>query len=245
MSNTTVVIINWNGNKYLDKLLKALDKEDCEILTVDNCSTDGSDSMCDLLLNYNWGFSQGNNIAASQLQTENILFMNNDMLPKHGFLKEMERAALDYPIVGAKLIYGETKQMDVADMHLEMYEGKVQHAGIGINQFHLPYEMGRGLEPNDPQIDHGYEVSGVTGACMLVKTKLFCELGGFHTGFKNGFEDVDFCWRAREKGYKSWYESRAEVIHYCSSSVGRFDHEAENRALLISSWPPERVKGLQ
>lgn len=253
---TTIVIINWNGEKYLPKLVSALDKEDCAILVVDNNSTDstrtpesidvteGKGSW--LPLNANWGFAQGNNFGGAVVNTENVLFMNNDMLPKPGFLKALEEKCTDqYPLVGAKLIFGETKEITDAGITLQTTEGKVQHAGIGVYDFGLPYEMGRGASPDDPSVNIGKEVVGVTGACMMVKTRVFCELRGFDTHFINGFEDVDFCWRAREKGYKSWYEPTAEVIHYCSSSKGRFDFEKENRDLLQKLWPTERVNNLK
>ena len=105
--------------------------------------------------------------------------------------------------------------------------------------------MGRNASPDAGEWNIGREVVGVTGACLMVKTRVFSELRGFNTSFINGFEDVDFCWRAREAGYKSWYEPTAEVVHYCSSSKGRFQYEKANRDLLESIWPVERVSKLQ
>lgn len=243
MAKTTVVILNYNGDKWLDKLVSGLRKENCHIMIVDNASTDNSRNMADIKLNANWGYAQGNNIAGAMVKTENILFMNNDMLPKPGFLSLMEDSlSEEHPVVGPKLVFGETKHIDAADIHLDMFQGKTQTAGIGINSNLLPYEIGRGYERDFPEINKPKEVSGVTGACLLIKTSLFAKLRGFNTSFINGFEDVDLCWRAREMGHKSFCQPQAEVIHYCSSSVGRFDHEEQNRNLLISTWPKDRVQ---
>ena len=133
---TTVVIINWNGEKYIDNLLSYFEvnyeAEPCEVLIVDNKSTDTSLGLisnhnCKLLsLNYNWGFAIGNNIGGAVVETENILFMNNDMLPKGGFVKAMEdKCTSRYPIVGAKLIFGETKEIAIDNICLKTDEGKL------------------------------------------------------------------------------------------------------------------------
>jgi len=250
---TTIIIVNWNGEKYLHDLTYELKRENCQILIVDNNSDDVKSSWmltpseCIWLeLNDNWGFANANNFAGAIVKTENILLMNNDMLPIRGFLEKMEgKCTDDYPIVGAKLIFGETKSVDVhSGIKLITEKGKLQHAGIGFYDIGLPYEIGRNASPDDPQYNIGKEVIGVTGACLMVKTKVFSELKGFSNSFVNGFEDVDFCLRAREKGYKSWYEPTAEVIHYCSSSKGRFDNEIKNRDLLQSLWSDERLQKL-
>jgi len=252
MTKTTAVIINWNGERFLKKLINRLRDEDCQVLVVDNASTDNSFDIAPigtewLQLNNNWGFSIGNNIGGAVAETENILFINNDTLPKKGFLKPMEdRCTSEFPIVGAKLIFGETKDVKVTqDLTLSTTEGLVQHAGVGINDSGLPFEMGRMTSPDDLETTTSKEVEAVTGACLMIKSRVFNELRGFNTSFINGFEDVDLCWRAREKGYRCWYEAKSEVVHYCSSSKGRFDHERENRNLLIELWPPERVEKIK
>lgn len=235
MIKTTVVILNWNGDKWLEPLLDALRKEECDVLLVDNNSTDYSREFCDIKLNANWGFAQGNNIGASIVETENILFMNNDMLPTKGFLKKMEdRCTEEHQIVGAKLIFGETKQQPVGNgLTLVTKEGLIQHAGVGIHANGLPYEAYRNCESSLPEANIPREVSAVTGACLMIKTKLFVSIKGFDTQFVNGYEDIDLCFRS---GAKCWYEPTAEVIHYTSSSVGRFDNEAENQKLFIKKW---------
>lgn len=235
--NTTVVILNYNGDRWLQPLIDALDKEDCQTLIVDNNSVDNSKRFCNFKLNGNWGYALGNNIGASFVKTENILFMNNDMLPKPGFIKAMEmRCTTDYPIVGAKLIFGEDKDVIVnqeRNWHLITRKGLVQHAGVGLNEQGMPYELGRNLSPDDPSINIPMEVPAVTGACMMIKTDLFVFLRGFDPSFVNGYEDIDLCLRS---GKKCWYEPTAEVIHYTSSSKGRFDHEDKNINLFKQRW---------
>lgn len=235
MIKTTVVILNWNGDKWLKPLLMALRLENCKVIVADNNSTDSSRELATMKFHTNWGFAMGNNIGAATVDTENILFMNNDMLPFNGFLEKMERRCDDqHPIVGAKLIFGETKQQPVGNgLTLVTKQGLIQHAGVGIHANGLPYEAYRNCESSTLEANIPREVPAVTGACLMIKTKLFNELKGFDTNFVNGYEDVDLCFRS---GAKCWYEPTAEVIHYTSSSVGRFDNEVENQKLFIKKW---------
>ena len=247
---TTVVVLNYNGEEYLRNLLLALAKEECYVLVVDNDSKDKSKKIFNKAvgknasfkwfgLNKNYGFAKGNNIGGTMVRTPKILFMNNDILPKKGFLKHMEDA--DYPIVGAKLIFGAEKQIKVKtaneDFLVETHKGKVQHAGIDFYPGKgMPYEIGRNMDITDGRTTRSGEVPAVTAACLLIDTDLFVRLNGFDTNFINGWEDTDLCLRALEKGKKCWYEAKAEVIHYMSSSEGRFDNESKNKNLWARIW---------
>ena len=73
---------------------------------------------------------------------------------------------------------------------------------------------------------------------MLVPRKLFLSLGGFDESFINGFEDLDFCFRARSKGFKVMYTPESVVIHHESKTPGRHDHHAHNARLFASRWLP-------
>lgn len=254
---TTAVILNYNGEKYLKDLILALDKEECLILIIDNHSTDKSIVVADevkkqlsepyklrwIELNRNYGFSIGNNIGAKNTNTENILFLNNDTLPMRGFLKKMENA--NYPIVGAKLIFGEDRKEEVptekGTFIFQAEKGTVQHAGVYYYEKQgVPYEHGRGLNPNDERVTQSREVKSVTAACMLVKRDVFFKVGAFSEEFINGWEDTDFCLRALEKGYRCWYEADAEVIHYTSTAQGRFLKEIDNKNKWIAKWHKDR-----
>ena len=256
---TTVVILNFNGEQWLGKLLTLLDGENCKTIIVDNHSTDNSRKVFDdtklrhsermtwVQLSKNMGFARGNNVGASLVDTENILFLNNDTLPQRGFVAHMEKSR--YPIVGAKLIFGENKKVpvkcDTGDFTFHATKGEVQHAGICYYEDGLPYEHGRSFRPDDGRVTKAGIIPSVTAACMLIKKAVFGELGGFSANYINGWEDSDLCLRAKEKGYLCWYEPLAQIIHFCSSSEGRFKHESKNRKLWEKTWIESgRIKGL-
>lgn len=247
---TTVVVLNYNGEKYLGPLLERLKGEPCKSLIVDNNSTDNSRKIYEsrrtgphirwLDLEENFGFALGNNFGAMHVSTPNILFLNNDTLPSRGFVRRMEAQLSDeVGIVGAKLVYGETKEMDVeyedGSFTWKTEKGKLQHAGIGFHPGGAPYEMGRDLDPDDEIHNTGKFVDAVTAACMLISRADFMQLKGFDPAYLNGFEDVDLCLRAKEEGIGIWYEP-VEIIHYCSSTKGRFKHENQNREIYMDRW---------
>ena len=68
------------------------------------------------------------------------------------------------------------------------------------------------------------EVPAVTGACLAITSDLFDKLGGFDTEFVNGYEDVDLALRARQAGWRCFYEPASVIEHALSQSAGRFDH---------------------
>ena len=77
---------------------------------------------------------------------------------------------------------------------------------------------------------------GVSGAAMAVRTDWFLEGGGFDESFVNGFEDVDLCLRARERGATIAYVAEARFAHYEGASAGRFDRERENEERFYRRW---------
>jgi GT2 family glycosyltransferase len=246
---TTVVILNYFGEKYLRNLIERLAGEPVDVIVVDNCSTDRSGgefkkanaaNATYLSLNRNVGFARGNNIGALLAKTDYILFLNNDTLPEKGFVKKMERNMDEFDVVGAKLVFGETKEIplviDGQDYIFKTKKGEVQHAGVGYYFNYLPFEMGRGKDPKDPLVSKKKEVYSVTAACLMVKKDKFFDVGGFDTRYLNGWEDTDLCLRLKEQGARIVYDPEAVVTHYASSSIGRFDQENENKRKWIEVW---------
>jgi len=76
----------------------------------------------------------------------------------------------------------------------------------------------------------------VTGACMLVRKELYEKLNGLDESYLNGFEDIDFCLRARQEGVKVIYEPDAVVIHHCEQTPGRKDHDVANIEQFLRNW---------
>jgi len=239
MVKVNIVVPTYNGKRFLDPLWKCLkenisDEINWKLTLVDDGSIDGTDKWAEKHpeINYvrneaNVGFAKSCNRGAKSLEAEYILFLNNDTEPQKGFLEYMLKIAEDnypkFPIVGAKLL---------------TIDGRfIQHAGIRFMAASgYPYEYGQGRPADDYSCNKSREAEAVTAACMLVKKDIFDKLGGFCEEFINGWEDVDFCLRAREAGFRIYYCAEAIVLHHRFASEGRFLHEAENKTLFKDKW---------
>jgi GT2 family glycosyltransferase len=159
---------------------------------------------------FNW--SAINNEAARQARGDLLLFLNNDVeSSRHGWLAAMVEHGLRDEIgaIGGRLLYP---------------NGQVQHAGIMLHREALARHPFRFLPAQAP----GYfamakvirNCTAVTGACMMVRRKLFEELGGFDESLPLEFNDVDFCLRLLERGYRILYTPYAELTHHESLTRG-------------------------
>ena len=233
----SVIIPVWNRCELTRDCLTALAKTteglSWELIVVDNNSTDGTQAFLSSLggdvqvirNQENLGFAKACNQGAQAARGKYLVFLNNDTVPLDGWLRALVAEVDGHPevgIAGSKLLYG---------------DGTVQHAGVVFLRSQLsPYHIYSKASADLPAVNVRREFQVVTGACMLVRSQLFNELGGFHEGFRNGFEDVDLCLRAREKGYRVVYQPRSVLYHLESQTPGRKLHEADNARLLRERW---------
>lgn len=190
--NTTVIIACYNGEQFLHKLIYLLSHEPCKVIAVDDNSYDKTwqilgqyDFVRKLRNNENKGFAKVNNLGASMADTKYLLFLNQDTEPASGFIEAMEeriKASLETAIVGAKLTFpvSSIRHIVVGErpVVLARVAGRLDSAGIDLNSKFLPHEVGRNNHPTMPAFNIAKPYPAVTGACMLVKTDVFRELGG-------------------------------------------------------------------
>jgi len=175
---------------------------------------------------FNW--SAINNAAAATCDSDMLLFLNNDIeATGTDWLRALVELAQrpDVGAVGARLIYP---------------DGTLQHAGVVLGMqgiaTHLLSGMpkgGRGYFSWD-RVVRGY--SAVTAACMLVRRSVFEQLGGFDEDLAVGFNDVDFCLRARGAGYRVLYTPHAELTHHESVSRGLSGYHRDFQHFLGRWW---------
>jgi len=219
MPTISVVIVSWNGERFLEPCLSAVlaqTLEDYEIIVVDNGSTDGSVELVRsrfpgvrLIENKrNLGYAGGANVGFQSATGEVLALLNQDTVPHPDWLAEL-LAVLDgdkeIGIVGSKILSTDGVTL--------------QHAGA-----YLPWPLVQGIhygrgEKDEGQYNELREVDYVTGAAMAIKRPVLEAVGLFDEGFFPGyFEDVDLCFRARQAGYRVVYVPRAVVLHHESSS---------------------------
>jgi GT2 family glycosyltransferase len=209
---------------------------DCEVVVVDDASTDGTPQLLAELgdvvhavrLERNSGFAAACNAGAVAARGEQIVFLNNDTEPQAGWLEALLGYAVEHPeaeVVGARLLYP---------------TGTVQHAGVAFGQDGYPHNLYTGFPADHPAVTRSRRLQAVTGACMLVRRASFERLGGFDEGYVNSLEDVDLCLRVGEAGGEVHYCPQATLLHLESASRGREEKFETSVARYRERWR-ERV----
>ncbi|HEX5500586.1 MAG TPA: glycosyltransferase, partial [Thermomicrobiales bacterium] len=136
----------------------------------------------------------------------NFVLLNNDTIPKFGWLSALARYAIRHPeaaVIGAKLLYpNET----------------VQHAGVVIGQNGFPQHIYLGFPSDHPAVNRSRRFPIVTAACCWIRRDDWDAMGGFDPAFHNGWEDVDLCLRLGEAGREVHYCHDAVVYHFESAT---------------------------
>jgi len=233
----SIIIPVHNGLDFtevcIDSLLKDKSKTDFEVIVVDNGSTDDTsiylasldDQIKTISLGSNLGFSMANNLGAKQAAGRYLVLLNNDTIPEQGWLDALVTTAdsdAKIGIVGAKLLYPDDRL--------------IQHAGVVLTEDLKLMHIYENFPEDHPAVNKRRDFRIVTAACMLVRRDVYLGMGGLDERFINGFEDVDFCLRAGESGYRIVYEPKAIVLHHAGRTVGRRQFEDQNAMLLTKLW---------
>lgn len=225
---TAIVILNWNGKKYLEKFLSRVIETSrgvADVIVADNNSDD--DSIEFLRRNFpdvrviqnpeNGGFSKGYNQALKQIEAEYYILLNSDIEVTDGWIEPVielldadEQIAVCQPKI---LSYQEKEKFEYAGA-----------AGGFIDQYGYPFCRGRifqSIEKDQGQYDNTIEIFWATGACMFIRSEYFQEIGGFDDDFFVHMEEIDICWRLKHKGYKIMYCGQSKVYHIGGGSLDK------------------------
>jgi GT2 family glycosyltransferase len=158
--------------------------------------------------NESFNFSKKCNFGASEATGEVIIFLNDDIE-----LKSIDAIA---KLSSWSLMDG----IGAVGSQLKFADGSIQHAGITLNDVkprnsYLD-QFPRTTDFGDLEITH--EVSGVTGACLVLSKENFEKSGGWNEDLSNSYNDVDICLRLNKLGYQSIVLNNLEIVHNESSS---------------------------
>lgn len=219
MSLLSIVILNYNGAKYLEEFLPGVIRHsgDFEIVVADNASSDRSLSMIRekfpavriIRLGGNFGFCGGYNRALKDVQSEYYLLLNSDIEVTANWITPLLKMMEQNPEVAAV----QPKIRSFHNKELFEYAGA---AGGFIDKYGYPFCRGRifdVLEKDAGQYDEPVEVFWATGACFLVRAHLFDQFGGFDEHFFAHMEEIDLCWRFKNAGYKVMCQPESTVFH--------------------------------
>lgn len=218
---TAVVILNWNTREYLRRWLPSLiascEGRDAEVIVADSGSSDDSlpmlsqefPSVRQIPLGGNFGFTGGYNRALQQVDAEFYVLINSDIEVSAGWLDPLLGWMDSHPECG---ICG-PKLLSMHDRKRFEYAGA---AGGYLDFFGFPYCRGRVLSKtatDNGQFDSPAQVAWVSGACLMVRSSLWKQLGGLDDRFFAHMEEIDLCWRAASLGQEVWCVPQSEVWH--------------------------------
>lgn len=235
----SIIIPVWNKveltQQCLTHLAEITDSCSYEVIVVDNASTDGTQAFLSSLSGDiqvitnpdNYGFAKACNQGAAAAKGRFLVFLNNDTIPKTGWLRALVNEVQehsDVAIVGSKLLYP---------------DDTIQHAGVVFSKnCSTPYHLFRGASGDLHAANVRREFQVVTAACMLICREEFDAVGGFDEIYRNGFEDVDLCLKVGKRGKKVIYQPESVLYHLEHQTPGRKDPEAErhNGRVLMDRW---------
>ena len=237
----TIVTVTYDAAPFLAPFLDALAAvRDAEIVIVDNASHDDSTFLVRARLpratlmraSENLGFAGGCNQGAAIAHGGVLLFLNPDTVPPPDAPSLLWEALATRPGVGA------------VGCKLRFPDGRIQSAGGWLGANALTGHRGWG-EVDAGQYDEEAVVDYVPGAALAIRRDLFLEMGGFHDGYFPGFyEDLELCWRLRQRGYEVRYVPAPAIVHHESPTMGaRFDYWLHRNRMLFLARNPGAWRG--
>lgn len=217
--DVAIVVLNWNGQELLEKLLPVLIKNSPEavIYVADNASTD--DSLKTLRENFtsvkiieipeNLGFSGGYNYALKRVPEDLFVLLNSDVEVTENWLSPL----LDHFKQNPKTAVAQPKIKDYYNRDYFEYAGA---AGGFIDNLGFPYCRGRifdTIEKDEGQYDDTCKIFWASGACLLIRKSVYHKVGGLDETYFAHQEEIDLSWRVQLAGYTVKYIGESSVFH--------------------------------
>ncbi len=224
---TAVVVLNWNGREHLEKYLPHLiensNVQNVELILADNGSSDDSISFVEsefpqiriIRLGRNYGFAGGYNKALQQVDADAFCILNSDVRVFDGWLEKPLR------IIGTDSNIAAVQPKILSDRDWSRFE----HAGAAggyIDKYGYPFCRGRimnAIEYDRGQFNSNVDIFWASGACLFIKSKAFWECGGFDADYFAHMEEIDLCWKLKNRGYRIVFCHKSKVFHYGGATL--------------------------
>ncbi len=227
----SVILLACNKAAYTERCLRGLlatPYRPFEVVAVNNGSTDATGKLLDeysarlsgagievqrLYFERNVGAIVGRNEAMAKARGEFIAFLDNDVTPRTlswmGRLVAFLRERRDVGVVGPRMIYP-------FPPHL------IQCAGCEVSPTGRVSFLGRGEPRESPEFGRERECQALISACWMMPATAARVAGPLDEGYSPvQFEDIDYCYRLREAGYKVVYLPSVEMYHFENVTTGR------------------------
>ena len=234
----SIIIPTHNKPYYTLACLESLSTinmiKDCEIIVVNDCSTDNTKKLLEkyiegiILINNetNLGFVETCNKGADYANSPYVMFLNNDTI----LFKDTVMSL--YNTIQADNV-GAIGGMIITPDNL------LQEAGSMIMADGSCFGYGRSDDYNKPEYNYVREVDYCSGALLMTKTHLWSKIDGFDLAYSPGYyEEVDYCMKLKQLGYKILYQPLSKIYHF---EFGTFGAEAiniqeHNKNIFLEKW---------
>ena len=254
MKKVAVVILNYNGRKFLEQFLPIV-LANCpdwaEVVVADTASTDTSvafvrECFPDVRLienGSNGGFTTGYNLALQQVEAQYYVLLNSDIEVTPHWIEPVVEMMDSDPQIAA------CQPKILSYYHKDEFEYAGACGGF-IDKYGYPFCRGRvfqHLEKDKGQYETPMEVFWATGACMFVRADLYHQMGGLDDSFFAHMEEIDLCWRLKNEGFKVFCCPESKVYHIGGGTLPKnsprktYLNFRNNLSLLVKNLPKHRV----
>ena len=233
----SVVMVTYGGAETALRTVEALIENTepvYELLAIDNASPDGTGDRLQAAIvgativknASNVGFARGSNQGAAQAKGEYLCFLNPDAFVQPGWLP---------PLLGAFEHDASVRAAVPLFLHPD---GRVQEAGSAVDAEGAAIAIGDGDDPEALEHRFPRAVDYGSAACLLVRADLFAEVGGFDPIYSPAYyEDVDLCFKLRERGFKTVFVPQSRVVHLRGGTSGQARTlMTTNRQIFADRW---------
>jgi GT2 family glycosyltransferase len=218
--NVAIVILNWNGKKFLEQFLPSVVAStylNKQVIVADNGSNDDSVAFVRssfggvqvLTSPQNFGYAEGYNYFLKQIQADYYILLNSDVEVTPGWIEPViELMQSDAAIAACQPKLLSWHQKDEFE-----YAGA---SGGWIDELGYPFTRGRlfnVFEKDHGQYDDAVQVFWASGAALFIKANYFHDVNGFDDFFFAHMEEIDLCWRLQRNGFKVVVCPASTVYH--------------------------------
>ena len=222
-TETSIIILNFNGKKFLETCLDSVfqsKEQNFEVIFVDNASSDGSVDLIRekfgdranlkiVSCEKNFGYSMGNNIGARHARGKYLVFLNPDTWVEPSWIHSLIE------------VLDSDSSIGIAQAKLLRDENTIDSVGGELNCYGFGRIRGQN-EVNNRKYDEVNDIFYPTGAAFIIKRKKWELIGGFDPIYFVSFEDADLGWRMWDSGYRVVIAPRSVVYHKRRAITGKY-----------------------
>ena len=255
MNKIAVVILNWNGKTLLEQFLPSVtkfsNKEWADVIVADNDSTDDSidflkshyPNLKTIVLEKNFGFAEGYNRALDQLDHKYFVLLNSDVEVCENWLDPIYE------------LFEKEEDIAAAQPKIKAFNKKTdfEYAGAAGGYIdHLGYPFCRGriidsIEADTGQYNQIADIMWASGAALFIRSEVYKNLGGLDADFFAHMEEIDLCWRIKNRGLRIVYHPGSTVFHVGGATLPNHSSRKlhlnfrNNLFMLYKNLPTEKL----